>query len=404
MRVVDLNEDGGSAGARCWLRRDSRREEQGKHFNVAPRGAATELNNQTPGLALEVQAFPPADGGEPYILASANYALAVSADSDDAQKQAALDFLAWVAEPENAAEFTKVEGGVPISGPDENLLTASSRSGAGERGHKPQPQLEWPERGRYEPSQPGSRLIAGSGSVSRVPRRLMRLGPVDRPAKDDGQRRRPARTSSKGRAMTTTIGTTVQDDAAGAGGGRTSRPRRNRPLIRYGYWWWALPAIVAVLLIHYIATAGGAYYAFTDWTGIGDYNFVGLENFQRIFDNPELVKSLQNTLFLAFGFLIATNVGGLLLALALNRTLKTRYVLRVLFFMPVVLSPLAVSYIWKFIFDFRGPLNQVLGWVGMEPRTWLAIRTLRWGVLVVMAWQTTGLVMVIYLAGWPPFH
>ena len=63
---------------------------------------------------------------------------------------------------------------------------------------------------------------------------------------------------------------------------------------------------------------------------------------------------------------------GLVLALALNRTLKTRYFLRVLFFMPVVLSPLAVSYIWKFIFDFNGPLNEVLGWLGLEPTaTWL---------------------------------
>ncbi len=155
-----------------------------------------------------------------------------------------------------------------------------------------------------------------------------------------------------------------------------------------------------MLLIHYLATAGGAFYAFTDWTGIGDFNFIGLDNFQRIFDDPELVGSLQNTMFIAFGFLIATNVGGLLLALALNRTLKTRYVLRVLFFMPVVLSPLAVSYIWKFIFDFRGPLNQAIGWFGMEPRLWLADPNLAlWAVLVVMAWQTTGLVMVIYLAG-----
>ena len=92
----------------------------------------------------------------------------------------------------------------------------------------------------------------------------------------------------------------------------------------------------------------------------------------RIFDDPALIGSLKNTLFLAFGFLIATNVLGLLLALALNRTLKTRYFLRVLFFMPVVLSPLAVSYIWKFIFDFNGPLNEAIGWFGMEPRTWLA--------------------------------
>ena len=200
--------------------------------------------------------------------------------------------------------------------------------------------------------------------------------------------------------MTTTIGTPAVRESATVAGGGTSRPRRQRPLIRYGHWWWALPAVVLVLLIHYIATAGGAFYAFTDWTGIGDFNFIGLDNFKRIFDDPALIGSLKNTLFLAFGFLILTNIGGLLLALALNRTLKTRYVLRVLLFMPVVLSPLAVSYIWKFIFDFNGPLNGLIGWFGMEPKVWLADPKLSlWAVLVVMAWQTTGMCMVIYLAG-----
>jgi raffinose/stachyose/melibiose transport system permease protein len=201
--------------------------------------------------------------------------------------------------------------------------------------------------------------------------------------------------------MTATIGTpAVREGSTAAGGGTTSRPRQDRPLIRYGYWWWALPAVAMVLLIHYIATAGGAFYAFTDWTGIGDFNFIGLDNFQRIFEDPTLLGSLKNTLFIAFGFLILTNVFGLLLALALNRTLKSRYLLRVLFFMPVVLSPLAVSYIWKFIFDFKGPLNGFLGWLGMEPKLWLANPSLAlWAILVVMAWQTTGMVMVIYLAG-----
>ena len=202
--------------------------------------------------------------------------------------------------------------------------------------------------------------------------------------------------------MTATIGTgpAVREGSTAAGGGTPSRPRRTRPLISYGRWWWALPAILMVLLIHYVATAGGALYAFTDWTGIGDFNFIGLDNFRRIFEDPTVLGSIKNTLFLAFGFLIATNVIGLMLALALNRTLKTRYLLRVLFFMPVVLSPLAVSYIWKFIFDFNGPLNGLIGWFGAEPKTWLADPTLAlWAVLVVMAWQTTGMVMVIYLAG-----
>jgi raffinose/stachyose/melibiose transport system permease protein len=204
--------------------------------------------------------------------------------------------------------------------------------------------------------------------------------------------------------MTTQIGAdpVVHNGSPAAGDGNTARPRRHRPLISYGHWWWALPAVALVLLVHYVATAGGAFYAFTDWTGIGDFNFIGLDNFRRIFDDPTLLGSLKNTLFIAFGFLILTNLLGLLLALALNRTLKTRYLLRVLLFMPVVLSPLAVSYVWKFIFDFDGPLNQFLGWVGLESwqRPWLADPELAiWAILVVMVWQTTGLVMVIYLAG-----
>jgi raffinose/stachyose/melibiose transport system permease protein len=204
--------------------------------------------------------------------------------------------------------------------------------------------------------------------------------------------------------MTATIGTgpVVREGIATAGGGTPSRSRRDRPLINYGHWWWALPAIVMVLLIHYIATAGGAFYAFTNWTGIGSFDFVGLDNFKRIFEDPSLVGSLKNTLFLAFGFLILTNVLGLLLALALNRSLKTRYLLRVLLFMPVVLSPLAVSYIWKFIFDFNGPINLTLRAIGLEEfaKPWVADPAWAiWTVLIVIVWQNTGFAMVIYMAG-----
>ncbi|MFZ8376878.1 carbohydrate ABC transporter permease, partial [Staphylococcus aureus] len=72
---------------------------------------------------------------------------------------------------------------------------------------------------------------------------------------------------------------------------------------------------------------------------------------------PTKLGALGNTLFLAFGSVILSNILGLAFALGLNRGLKSRYVLRTLFFMPVVLSPLATSYIWKFIFDYNGPLN-----------------------------------------------
>ncbi|ANF32535.1 sugar ABC transporter permease [Leifsonia xyli] len=170
--------------------------------------------------------------------------------------------------------------------------------------------------------------------------------------------------------------------------------------VRLGSWWWALPALVLTLIVIYVTTVTGGFFAFTNWSGLGPFDFVGLQNFVKIFQTPELIGSLWHTLFLAFGFLIFTNVFGLLFALALNRSLKSRYVLRTLIFMPVVVSPIAVSYIWKFIFDYNGPLNQALTAVGLPKQNWLADPTLAiWCVLVVMVWQNIGFVMVIYLAG-----
>jgi raffinose/stachyose/melibiose transport system permease protein len=172
--------------------------------------------------------------------------------------------------------------------------------------------------------------------------------------------------------------------------------------VGYGYWWWILPALVLTGAVIYLATAAGAFYAFTNWTGIGSYNFVGVSNFVKVFHNSQLFGALVNTVLLAVGFVVFTNLIGLLFALALNRTLKTRYLLRTLIFMPVVLSPIAVSYIWKFIFAYDGSLNQILGDIGLGSlrHDWLAVPKLALGcVLVVMVWQSIGFVAVVYLAG-----
>ncbi|WJL94450.1 sugar ABC transporter permease [Microbacterium sp. ET2] len=182
----------------------------------------------------------------------------------------------------------------------------------------------------------------------------------------------------------------------------STRVKGRRPLISYGHWWWALPAVIFVIGVHYVATLTGGFFAFTNWTGLGDWEFIGVDNFVRIFSDPLLLGSVWNTLFLAIGSVVLTNVLGLLYALAINRMLKTRYILRTLLFMPVVLSPLAVSYVWKFIFQFDGPLNDFLGLIGLQSwqKVWLADPTYSiWAILIVIVWQQTGFTMVIYLAG-----
>lgn len=182
--------------------------------------------------------------------------------------------------------------------------------------------------------------------------------------------------------------------------GETS-PRRTG-LLKFGRWWWALPGILLVVAVHYVATASGAFFAFTDWTGIGSFNWIGFDHFERIFADPKMVLALGNTLFLAFASVVLGNLAGLALALGLNRILKSRYILRALFFMPVILSPLATSYIWKFIFDYKGPVNLMLSAIGLEEfvRPWLADPAFAiWAVLIAVVWQQTGFAMVIYMAG-----
>lgn len=168
----------------------------------------------------------------------------------------------------------------------------------------------------------------------------------------------------------------------------------------FGSWIWAFPSLAAVLVIHYIATYIGGTYAFTDFNGISDANWVGLDNFARIATDPQTMGAIGNTFFIAIIYFIGVNIIGLGLALSLNRGLKSRYFLRVLMFLPVVLSSLAVSYIFKFIFDYEGPLNQALMAVGQEPVLWLGdANTAIWTIIIVAVWQNSGLGMVIYLAG-----
>jgi raffinose/stachyose/melibiose transport system permease protein len=208
--------------------------------------------------------------------------------------------------------------------------------------------------------------------------------------------------------------TTTTDPAPAGATERVIVPKRGRKgrgrddfarrpgLLQLGHWWWALPGVVLVFAIHYVATGIGGFFAFTDWTGLGNFSWVGFDNFVKIFQDPTKIGALGNTLFLAFASVILSNVAGLLLALGTNRIIKTRMALRVLFFMPVVLSPLAVSYIWKFIFDYNGPINVFLTAIGLQSWTkpWLADPSVAiWAVLIVLVWQNTGFAMVIYLAG-----
>src|SRR5262245_17705738 len=140
--------------------------------------------------------------------------------------------------------------------------------------------------------------------------------------------------------------------------GSRVRPSRRRGLTQVP-WVLAVPGLVAVLLFHYAPLGVGGYFAFTDWrTGdaIRHANWIGLGNFREISRDQAARGSLWHSLELAGCFVVAVNSIGLALALALNIAVKTRHFLRLVFFAPVVMSPLAIGYIWRWIFDPKGAL------------------------------------------------
>nr|WP_240759191.1 sugar ABC transporter permease [Phytoactinopolyspora endophytica] len=164
-----------------------------------------------------------------------------------------------------------------------------------------------------------------------------------------------------------------------------------------------VPAFVVLGIFFFLPTVYNFVYAFTDWSGFkSEINFVGFDNFQNLASSGTLFSSLRITLVYAVLVAIFQNVFGLALAVLLERDTRLNRFARVCFFIPVVMSALAVGYIFQALLKPEGALNGVVGAVlGTDVTVaWLGSTT--WTIVVVAlihAWKWMGLSMLIYLAG-----
>ena len=164
-----------------------------------------------------------------------------------------------------------------------------------------------------------------------------------------------------------------------------------------------VPALVAYCFVTIGPALAGAWFAFTNWNGLDqNYQLVGFANFVEAFGDRQIRAAIFTTIFLAVMFTLLTNVVGLGLALLLNTEIRSRNFLRTLFFAPVVLTPVVVSFLWKYIFSTRGGINYILTNLGLiaEPVNWLGSSSIAiWSIIIVAVWQSAGVAMAIYLAG-----
>ena len=163
------------------------------------------------------------------------------------------------------------------------------------------------------------------------------------------------------------------------------------------------PALFLYSVIFVIPAIIGIGYSFTDWSTFhNSVSFVGLDNFVKIFQDRELSRSLVNTLKYAVVVVIFKNGLGLLLAIAVNTKLKGRNIFRIIFYVPAVISTIAVGLIFTQILHPNGMLNHVLELVGLSflQQRWLVdSKIIMYSIAAVSIWQWTGYHMTIYLAG-----
>lgn len=161
------------------------------------------------------------------------------------------------------------------------------------------------------------------------------------------------------------------------------------------------PSLVGFIVFMVFPVVGGFILSFTDWDMLSAPRYAGLSNYKTLITDPLFFTSLKNTLvfsLIEIGGGIPISLG---LALLVNSKRRGIEIFRTIFFIPVVVSSVAASLVWKWIFqpDY-GVLNTLLKFLHLKPLLWLGDpSTALLSVAIVSIWMGMGYNMVLFLAG-----
>lgn len=158
-------------------------------------------------------------------------------------------------------------------------------------------------------------------------------------------------------------------------------------------WLFVGPVIAGALAFQLAPVAASLYVSVTDWSGLNLPQFVALDNYVELFtSDPKFYESLRNTVVFTVVTVAASIVGGMMLALLCNNSMRGIGVFRTLYFSPVVTNVIAIGFVWFWLYEpNNGLFNVVLGSVGLPTPTWLSDpMTALAAVIVVAVWQGVG--------------
>lgn len=163
-----------------------------------------------------------------------------------------------------------------------------------------------------------------------------------------------------------------------------------------------LPGVLLFLFAILSPICLSGYYSLTDYSGMGSWNMIGLENYKTLMHDETFFIALRNSLFLAIGFICIQHPLAIIVAAVLDKKSgMSESFFRCVYFIPNVISVAVIAYLWKFIYNPNfGLLNNILKAFGFQGNVnWLSAENAIWSVLVVLIWHGFGWGMLIYYSG-----
>ncbi|MGJ3246401.1 MAG: carbohydrate ABC transporter permease [Elainellaceae cyanobacterium] len=166
-------------------------------------------------------------------------------------------------------------------------------------------------------------------------------------------------------------------------------------------WLFLTPALIVlgIFVLYPIAYLGYLSFTTGSFTREG-IHWVGMRNYWRLLLNPDFWQVLGNTIYFTVATVIPSLVIPLGLATLLNRSVALRGLLRTAYFIPSITSLVAVGLGFRWLFQTNGPVNDLLGAVGLDPIPWLGSTLWAMPVIILLSvWKQIGFNMVVFLAG-----
>jgi multiple sugar transport system permease protein len=162
-----------------------------------------------------------------------------------------------------------------------------------------------------------------------------------------------------------------------------------------------LPDLIGLAVFAGLPMAVSLILGFFSVDGFGGYHFIGLANYRRMLDDPLFLQSLRTTLLYVVMLVPCLYVSGLALALLVQRRSRFSAALRVMFFMPQMVSLVVVAVVWQvLLIDKVGIVSRLLGLIGAGSPSWLGDPSIALETLVVVSvWFLMGFYMLIFLGG-----